>query len=122
MEEDIKKKINQVEDYLCDVGLDLEYARDELNRLYDTLEEKSNNGIKDINNFKRELKRDGLYNQKLEGIRLSQTLWGIYFILSDNVKTLIPKETRTVGRIDWILAAIGVVIPSVMTFIMNSLK
>ena len=66
MEEDIKKKINQVEDYLCDVGLDLEYARDELNRLYDTLEEKSNNGIKDINNFKRELKRDGLYNQILE--------------------------------------------------------
>lgn len=49
-------------------------------------------------------------------------IWGIYFILSDNVKTLIPKETRTVGRIDWILAAIGVVIPSVMTFIMNSLK
>ena len=48
------------------MGLDLEYARDELNRLYDTLEEKSNNGIKDINNFKRELKRDGLYNQKLE--------------------------------------------------------
>ena len=36
-------------------------------------------------------------------------IWGIYFILSDNVKTLIPKETRTVGRIDWILAAIGVV-------------
>lgn len=66
MEEDIKKKINQVEDYLCDTALDLEYARDELNRLYDTLEEKSNNGIKDINNFKRELKRDGLYNQKLE--------------------------------------------------------
>ena len=66
MEEDIKNKINQVEDYLCDVGLDLEYARDELNRLYDTIEGKSNNSIKDINNFKRELKRDGLYNQKLE--------------------------------------------------------
>jgi hypothetical protein len=56
MEEDIKKKINQVEDYLCDVGLDLEYARDELNILYDALEEKQNNSIKDINNFKRELK------------------------------------------------------------------
>ena len=66
MEEDIKKKINQVEDYLCDVDLDLEYARDELNRLYDVLEEKQNNSIKDIDNFKRELKRDGLYNQKLE--------------------------------------------------------
>ena len=66
MEEDIRKKINQVEDYLCDVGLDLEYARDELNKLYDTIEEKLNNGIKDINNFKRELKRDGLYSEKLE--------------------------------------------------------
>lgn len=66
MEEDIKKKINQIEDYLCDVGLDLEYAQNELNRLYDTIEGKSNNSIKDINNFKRELKRDGLYNQKLE--------------------------------------------------------
>ena len=66
MEEDIKKKINQVEDYLCDVGLDLEYARDELNRLYDALEEKQNNSIKDIDNFKRELKREGLYSNKLE--------------------------------------------------------
>ena len=66
MEEDIKKKINRVEDYLCDVGLDLEYARDELNRLYDTIEEKSNNGIKDINNFKGELKREGLYSEKLD--------------------------------------------------------
>ena len=66
MEEDIKKEINQVEDYLCDVGLDLEYARDELNRLYDTIEGKSNNSIKDINNFKRELKREGLCSEKLE--------------------------------------------------------
>ena len=66
MEEDIKKKINQVEDYLCDVELNLEDARDELNRLYDTLEEKSNNSIKDIDNFKRELKRDGLYSEELE--------------------------------------------------------
>lgn len=66
MEEDIKKKINQVEDYLYDVSLDLEHAQDELNRLYDTLEEKSSNSIKDIENFKRELKRDGLYSEKLE--------------------------------------------------------
>lgn len=66
MEEDIKKKINQVEDYLCDVGLDLEYAQEELNRLYNALEEKQNNNIKDIDNFKRELKRDGLYSEKLE--------------------------------------------------------
>ncbi len=66
MEEDIKKKIDEVENYLYDVGLDLEYAKDELNNLYNLLEEKSTNGIKDINNFKRELKRDGLYSNKLE--------------------------------------------------------
>lgn len=48
-------------------------------------------------------------------------IWGIYFILSDNVKTLIPKETRTVGRIDWTLAVIGVAIPSVMTLFIYSL-
>ena len=66
MEEDIKKKIDEVENYLYDVGLDLEYAKDELNNLYNLLEEKSTNGIKDINKFKRELKRDGLYSNKLE--------------------------------------------------------
>lgn len=66
MEKDIKMKIDEVENYLYDVGLDLEYAKDELNNLYKLLEEKSTNGIKDINNFKRELKRDGLYSDKLE--------------------------------------------------------
>lgn len=66
MEKDIKMKIDEVENYLYDVGLDLEYAKDELNNLYNLLEEKSTNGIKDINNFKRELKRDGLYSNKLE--------------------------------------------------------
>lgn len=66
MEKDIKMKIDEVENYLYDVGLDLEYAKDELNNLYNLLEEKSTNGIKDINNFKRELKRDGLYSDKLE--------------------------------------------------------
>lgn len=66
MEKDIKMKIDEVENYLYDVGLDLEYAKDELNNLYKLLEEKSTNGIKDISNFKRELKRDGLYSDKLE--------------------------------------------------------
>ena len=66
MEEDVKKKINQVEVYLCDVALDLEYAQEELNRLYNAIEEKSKKGIKDIDNFKRELKRDGLYSEKIE--------------------------------------------------------
>lgn len=38
MEEDIRKKINRIEDYLYDIASDLEYARDELNRLYDVIE------------------------------------------------------------------------------------
>ena len=66
MEEDIKKKIDQVEDYLYDVSLDLEYAQIELNRLYNAIEERTKKGIKDIDNFKRELKRDGLYSEKIE--------------------------------------------------------
>lgn len=66
MDEKTIKKLNKLECYLCDVGIDLENAQDELNELYDILEEKQNNSIKDIDNFKRELKRDGLYNQKLE--------------------------------------------------------
>lgn len=66
MEEDIKKKIDQVEDYLYDVSLNLEYAQEELNRLYNAIEERTKKGIKDIDNFKRELKRDGLYSEKIE--------------------------------------------------------
>ena len=41
-------------------------------------------------------------------------IWSVFFILSDNVKTLIPKETRRVTTIDWVLAAIGVTIPSIV--------
>lgn len=48
-------------------------------------------------------------------------IWGIYFVLSDNVKNLIPKETRTIHSVDWILAVIGVAIPSVMCLFIYSL-
>lgn len=66
MDEKTIKKLNKLECYLCDVSLDLENVREELNDLYDLIEEKEKYSIKDIDNFKRELKRDGLYNQKLE--------------------------------------------------------
>ena len=66
MEEDIKRTINILENYLYDVGLDLEYAQQELSNLKDTIKEKATKGIKDIDNFKRELKRDGLYSEELE--------------------------------------------------------
>ena len=66
MEEDIKRKVNQIEDYLYDTGLDLQYAQDELSKLKRKMEEDSKSSIKDVDNFKRELKRDGLYSEKLE--------------------------------------------------------
>ena len=66
MIKDIKRKLDRLDDYLCDISLDLENARDEFNNLYDTIEDNSKSNIKDIDNFKRELKRDGLYSNKLE--------------------------------------------------------
>lgn len=35
-------------------------------------------------------------------------------MFSDNVKTLIPKDKRRVRAVDWVLAAIGVMIPSIV--------
>lgn len=66
MDEKTRKKLNKLEDYLCDVSLDLENAREELNDLYDLIEEKEKYSIKDIDNFKRELKREGLYTEDLD--------------------------------------------------------
>lgn len=48
-------------------------------------------------------------------------IWSVFFILSDNVKTLIPKETRRVTTIDWVLAAIGVTIPSIVCMLVYCL-
>lgn len=66
MDEKTIKKLNKLEDYLCDLSLDLENAREELNDLYDLIEEKEKYSIKDIDNFKRELKREGLYTEDLD--------------------------------------------------------
>lgn len=41
-------------------------------------------------------------------------IWSIFFMFSDNVKTLIPKDKRRVRAVDWVLAAIGVMIPSIV--------
>ena len=66
MDEKTIKKLNKLEDYLCDLSLDLENAREELNDLYDLIEEKEKYSIKDIDNFKRELKRENLYTEDLD--------------------------------------------------------
>ena len=66
MEENIKRKLNEIEDYIDIADWELKSAQDELYKIYDLIEENSKNSIKDIDNFKRELKRDGLYSEKLE--------------------------------------------------------
>lgn len=38
-------------------------------------------------------------------------------MFSDNVKTLIPKDKRRVRAVDWVLAAIGVTIPSIVCMV-----
>lgn len=66
MEENIKKRLNELQDYIESAQWDLTYAKEELSNLWDKLEDNANKGIKDIENLKRELKRDGLYSEKLE--------------------------------------------------------
>ena len=66
MEKNIKRKLNEVEDYIDSADWELKSAQDELYKIHDLIEENSKNSIKDIDNFKRELKRDGLYSEKLE--------------------------------------------------------
>jgi DNA anti-recombination protein RmuC len=66
MEDEIKRNLGEIQDYIESVEYDLLYAKQTLDNLWDKLEDKSNNSIKDIDNLKRELKRDGLYSDKLE--------------------------------------------------------
>lgn len=66
MEEEIKRKLSDLQDYIENAQWDLTCAKEELDNLWDKLEEKTNTGIKNIENLKRELKRDGLYSEKLE--------------------------------------------------------
>lgn len=48
-------------------------------------------------------------------------IWSVFFIFSDNVKTLIPKDKRRVRAVDWVLAAIGVMMPSIVCMFVYSL-
>ena len=66
MEENIREKLNTLEDYISTAMWNLEDAINKYNDLYSTLQEKNNNCIKDINTLKRELKRDGLYTEGIE--------------------------------------------------------
>lgn len=64
--EEIKKELKEINMYLRENLFELNSMADNIAEIYDFVETQSKSSIKDINNFKRELKRDGLYNQKLE--------------------------------------------------------
>ena len=68
--EDIKKRLKEINKNLRDIELDFKIANDYLAETEDMIIEMQNNQerkmIKDINNFKRELKREGLYSNKLD--------------------------------------------------------
>ena len=68
--EEIKKKLNEILQKLKSIQGDFEIVNEYLAETEDMIETIKNNQernmIKDINNFKRELKRDGLYSNKLD--------------------------------------------------------
>lgn len=64
--EEIEKRIINLSNFIDNAKWELSDAEDELNNLEEILKNQNNNSIKDIDNLKRELKRDGLYSEKLE--------------------------------------------------------
>ena len=70
MEEDIKTEVIKLYNKLDEASWEISNARRTLDdleiKLRDKEEQQNNNSIKDIDNFKRELKRDGLYSERLE--------------------------------------------------------
>lgn len=66
MEQDIRIEIIELYNQLDNIGWDISEAKQSLEKLEISLKEKEENSIKDIENLKKELKRDGLYSDKLE--------------------------------------------------------
>lgn len=66
MEKDIKTKMYELWDLLDNIAWDISEAKQTVDGLDLEMKEKEENSIKDIENLKRELKRDGLYSDKLE--------------------------------------------------------
>lgn len=66
MEKDIKIKIIELYNLLDNIGWDISETKETLENLEISINEKEENSIKDVENLKRELKRDGLYSDKLE--------------------------------------------------------
>lgn len=66
MEEGIKRKLEKIQGDLEYIGWNLGDTKEEINNIWDELLIQQNNSIRNIENFKRELKRDNLYSKELE--------------------------------------------------------
>lgn len=66
MEEGIKRKLERIQGDLEYIGWNLGDTKEEINNIWDELLIQQNNSIRDIESFKRELKRDNLYSKELE--------------------------------------------------------
>lgn len=66
MEESIKRKLERIQGDLEYIGWNLGDTKEEINNIWDELLIQQNNSIRDIENLKRELKRDNLYPKELE--------------------------------------------------------
>lgn len=66
MEQNIEIKIIELYNLLDSIGWDISQAKTELDVIENKIQEKKENSIKDMDNLKRELKRDNLYTDEIE--------------------------------------------------------
>ena len=66
MEKETKIKLNELYDSITSAMWKIEEAIRNFDNLEMTLRENNKKQIKDIDNLKRELRRDGLYSEKIE--------------------------------------------------------
>lgn len=66
MEKEISVKIYELFNTLDNISWDISQAKTDLDVLESKIKENNEKVIKDIDNLKRELKRDGLYSNKIE--------------------------------------------------------
>jgi len=65
MNDEIKRKMLELQDEIESVEYDINCAKYEFNHLWDMLESSSERSIKNIEVFKRQLKRDNLYSLEM---------------------------------------------------------
>lgn len=66
MKEQFRLKIAKLSNLICSAQWELEEAIDELNEFECKIKDEDELSIKNINAFKRELKRDGLFTNEIE--------------------------------------------------------